>query len=161
MSPGPPKGDSPCKHGSFLCPTASGRWRCSGRRSSCDGPCASMLLYVCPLSFREGKGVAKAKYEACHAHTQAQLFYTNTEVRAEKRDVTILEYTRGYESVLSFRRPSANVPCGESATDEIIDVDTAQAPRVPSSSGHAKTPLYAYKAHAERHWLRPFVQGRC
>ena len=56
-----------------------------------------------------------------------------------------------------YKRPSANVLCGEYARDgsgDIVDVDTAQAPRVPSSSGYgryAKTPLYAYKAHAERH----------
>ena len=53
-----------------------------------------------------------------------------------------------------------NLLCGESAEaagGEIVGVDNAQVPRVPRSSGHAKTPLHTYKAHAERHtWLRPF-----
>ena len=47
----------------------------------------------------------------------------------------------------------ANLLSGESAEaagGETVGVDKAQAPRVPRSSGYAKTSLHAYKAHAER-----------
>ena len=80
-------------------------------------------------------------------------------VAIERQD-TATRIQRAHRERFSYQG-GLNVLSGESAEaagGETVGVDKAQAPRVPRSSGHAKTPLHAYKAHAESgvHGCSPF-----
>ena len=128
MSPGPPKGDSPCSFWGFgdrLCraEAQAGPCVCS---TLCAVSCLSGLVRV--LLKQNMRLATRIRKHNCFAltHTRCQ-FCTNTHT-----SLWNCAFVTG---------PSANVLCGESAqaaSGEHVDVDTAQAPRVTSSSGHAK-----------------------